>query len=145
MIIKIINAAGTRNLRQLTLRQHQPAETLVYPGDEDPETVHYGAFEDNELVGIASIYKDGMKDNPEPEAWRLRGMATSEAGRGKGFGKELMEKCLEHVKNKNGKLFWCNARITAEGFYGKFGMQRKGEVFYPEDLGPHVVMWMEVR
>ena len=144
MTIKTITAAETRNLRQLTLRQHQPAETLVYPGDDDTDTVHFGAFEENVLVGIASVYKDKMKGNDEPESWRLRGMATSETGRGKGYGKELMNKCLEHVKIRKGKLFWCNARISAEGFYEKLGMKREGDVFFPEDLGPHVVMWVEV-
>lgn len=145
MIIKEINAADTRNLRQLTLRQHQPAETLIYPGDEASDTVHYGAYLENELVGIASIYKERMKDNDEPDSWRLRGMATLESVRGKGYGRELMNKCLEHIKKKNGKLFWCNARTTAEQFYEKFGMKRTGEIFYPENLGPHVVMWMEIE
>lgn len=140
--IKKISAGETRNLRQLTLRQHQPAEELVYPGDDSKETVHFGLFCEDELAGIASIYKDNMKGNDEPESWRLRGMATSEKFRGKGFGKELMETCLNHIKEHGGKLLWCNARTTAEKFYEKFGMKRKGDVFYPEDLGPHVVMVM---
>lgn len=144
MIIKEINAAETRNLRQLTLRQNQPTETLVYPGDDAEDTIHFGAFIENELVGIASIYKEIMKVNDEPESWRLRGMATVESVRGKGYGKELMNKCIKYVKDNNGKLFWCNARITAEEFYEKFGMKRFGEIFYPENLGPHVVMWMEI-
>ncbi|MBK8549747.1 MAG: GNAT family N-acetyltransferase [Ignavibacteria bacterium] len=142
--IKTITPEETTHLRQLTLRQHQEEKDLIYPGDHDEETMHYGAFEDSELVGIASIYKVKMKDVDEPESWRLRGMATTENVRGKGYGKDLMNKCLGHIKSKNGKLFWCNARITAEGFYEKFGMKRKGEVFHPEDLGPHVVMWMEM-
>lgn len=142
--IKNITAEETTHLRQLTLRQHQEEKDLIYPGDHDEETLHYGAFEDSELVGIASIYKEKMKDIDEPESWRLRGMATTENVRGKGYGKDLMNKCLEHIKSKNGKLYWCNARITAEGFYEKFGMKRKGEIFYPEDLGPHVVMWMKM-
>lgn len=142
--IKTITPEETTHLRQLTLRQNQKAEQLIYPGDYDKGSVHFGAFENGELVGIASIYIERMKGNDEPESWRLRGMATTEKVRGKGYGKELMNKCLDHIKSKNGKLFWCNARITAEGFYGKFGMKRMGEVFHPEDLGPHVVMWMEL-
>lgn len=142
--IKIISAGETRNLRQLTLRQHQPAEELVYPGDDAEETVHFGLFCDDELAGIASIYKDKLKGNDETESWRLRGMATSEKFRGKGFGKELMETCLDHIKKHDGKLLWCNARTTAEKFYEKFGMKRTGDVFYPEDLGPHVVMVMSL-
>lgn len=142
--IKNITASETRNLRQLTLRQHQAVETLVYPGDEDERTIHLGAFLDSKLVGIASLYKEKLKDNDEPESWRLRGMATIEEVRGMGIGKHLMNLCIEHAKSNQGKLFWCNARITAEKFYEKFGMKRIGDVFYPEDLGPHVIMTMKL-
>lgn len=144
LVIKEISSAETRNLRQLTLRQHQPADELVYPGDDDETTVHFGAYLSNELVGIASLYKDKMKGNDEPDSWRLRGMATADNARGIGIGKILMEKCLDHAKHRNGKLFWCNARTSAEGFYEKFGMNRIGEIFYPENLGPHVIMKREI-
>ena len=61
-----------------------------------------------------------------------------------GFGKELMNKCIEHIRENNGKIFWCNARTTAENFYVKMGMKRIGEVFVPEGLGEHVVMFMSL-
>jgi len=142
--IKKITAAETRSLRQLTLRQHQPAETLVYPGDDDETTVHYGAFDNSELVGISSLYKDRFKEVEEPDSWRLRGMATIEKVRGQGIGKQLMELCISQAKENGGKIFWCNARVTAEKFYEKFGMKRTGEIFHPEDLGPHIVMIMDL-
>jgi len=145
MEIKRITPEETINLRQLTLRQHQAAEELIYPGDHDTNTVHFGVFVDSQLEGIASIYKEGMKENASPDSWRLRGMATSEKIRGKGYGTKLMDECLKHIKKQNGKLFWCNARISAESFYEKFGMERVGEVFHPEDLGPHAVMRVEIN
>ena len=145
MEIKKITPEETIHLRQLTLRQHQSAEELIYPGDHDIDTVHFGVFIDLQLEGIASIYKEAMKENAKSDSWRLRGMATSEKFRSKGYGAKLMNECLDHMKKQNGKLVWCNARITAEPFYEKFGMKRIGEVFHPEDLGPHVVMWMELK
>ena len=145
MEIKKITPEETTHLRQLTLRQHQKAEELIYQGDYDKDTVHFGAFIDSRLEGIASIYKEGMKENSKPDSWRLRGMATSEKIRGKGYGTILMKTCLDHIRKQNGKLFWCNARLTAESFYEKFGMKRIGEVFHPEDLGPHIVMWMDIK
>ncbi len=144
-MIKEITAEQTTNLRQLTLRQHQSGKDLIYPGDYDKDTVHFGIFVDSMLEGIASIYKEGMKENLKPDSWRLRGMATSEKIRGKGYGSELMNQCIEHIKNQSGILLWCNARITAERFYEKFGMKRIGEIFHPEDLGPHVVMLVEFK
>lgn len=142
--IKVIKAGDTRALRQLILRPHQKPEELIYPGDDDNLTVHFGLFENEKLSGIASLYKDQYSGIPEPESWRLRGMATTEECRGKGYGKLLMEKCIEHIRSNNGKLFWCNARTTAEKFYEIMGMKRTGEVFTPEGLGEHVVMYMNL-
>lgn len=138
--IKKIKAEETRDLRQIILRPHQKPEELVYPGDDDTETVHFGLYIDNELSGIASLYNEPMKDESNNFSWRLRGMATSEKCRGMGFGKELMNECIAHIKSNNGKIYWCNARTTAEKFYEKFGMKRRGDVFHPEGLGEHVVM-----
>lgn len=139
-IIRQISAGETRGLRKLILRPHQNEEELVYPGDDAPETIHLGLFYENKLCGIASLYKEPMLGSHEKESWRLRGMATTEEVRGYGFGKELMNYCINHIKSKDGKIFWCNARTTAEDFYKKFGMARIGEPFYPEGLGEHVVM-----
>lgn len=138
--INKINAADTRILRQLILRPHQSADELVYEDDDHADTVHFGAYDHDELCGIASLYKHKLKGIDENESWRLRGMATSERCRGKGVGVLLMDKCIKHIKYHNGKLFWCNARTTAEGFYEKFGLKRYGDVFTPEGLGEHVVM-----
>ncbi|MBS1517135.1 MAG: GNAT family N-acetyltransferase [Bacteroidetes bacterium] len=138
--VKKITASETRKLRQLILRPHQRAEELIYEDDEHPDTVHFGAFIGNELEGIASLYKHIPDGIEVKDSWRLRGMATSEKFRGRGLGLLLMNRCIEHSKKMNGKIFWCNARTTAEGFYEKFGLKRIGEVFTPEGLGEHIVM-----
>ncbi|MFZ1322214.1 MAG: GNAT family N-acetyltransferase [Ignavibacteria bacterium] len=143
--IKKITAAETRNLRQLILRPHQNADELVYEDDDHSDSLHLGAYIVDELCGIASLYKHTLKDNTEKETWRLRGMATLEKYRGKGLGIILMNECISHVKEKNGAIFWCNARTTAEGFYEKFGMKRNGGVFTPEGLGEHIVMLMNIK
>lgn len=144
-IIKKISSEETRNLRHLILRPNQKPEELVYPGDDDFQSVHFGLFTDNELEGIASLYNEPMTGESNDYSWRLRGMATSEKFRGTGFGRELMNECIAHIKSNNGKIFWCNARTTAEKFYEKFGMKRIGGVFHPEGLGEHVVMMVEFK
>lgn len=143
--IKVIPSGETRHLRKINLRPAQNEDELFYPGDDDEETVHFGLFCGNELCGIASLYKECMPGETNDFSWRLRGMATNENIRGKGFGTKLMNRCIEHIKSKNGKKFWCNARTTAEKFYEKFGMKRYGEVFFPEGLGEHIVMKMEIN
>jgi len=142
--IKIISAGETRNLRQLILRPSQKAEELIFPGDDDEKTVHFGLYYNDRLSGIASLYNETSPIVKNDFSWRLRGMATTLEVRGMGFGKELMNICIEHIKSENGKIFWCNARTTAEKFYEKFGMKRYGEVFYPEGLGAHIVMEVNI-
>lgn len=143
--IKEISSAETRHLRKINLRPNQNEDELFYAGDDDKETVHFGLYIRNELCGIASLYKECMKDESNDYSWRLRGMATNENIRGMGFGKKLMSRCIDHIKSKNGKLFWCTARTTAEKFYEMFGMKRYGDVFFPEGLGEHIIMKMEIN
>ncbi len=142
--IRQILSADTRLLRHQVLRPNQSPEELIYPGDDSNDSVHFGLFYNGSLNGIASIYKEPMENEINDHSWRLRGMATSDETRGMGFGRELMNACIEHIRSKKGKVFWCNARTTAEKFYEKFGMKRTGEVFYPEGLGEHVVMRMDL-
>ncbi|MBV6478756.1 MAG: hypothetical protein HGGPFJEG_01513 [Ignavibacteria bacterium] len=138
--IKKISADDTRHLRQIILRPHQTANELVYPGDDDSDSVHFGLYFENKLCGIASVYRQSPAGENSTASWRLRGMATTEETRGMGFGKELMKECLNFVRSKNGEKFWCTARTTAEGFYELFGLKRHGDVFTPEGLGEHVIM-----
>ena len=139
--LKTIKPKETAVLRQSVLRPHQTLEEMVYPNDEIEGATHIGAFEENELVGIVSIYPETEDGNTnQKKVWRLRGMATSPVVRGKGYGKLLVEKALELAREAGGEELWCNARTTACGFYFHFGFQKKGEEFEIEGIGPHYVM-----
>ena len=138
--IRRIDAAETRPLRHAILRPNQPFEATVYPLDDQPESGHFGAFLENRLVGVASVFHEARPGDGDPRAWRLRGMATYEEHRGQGIGSALMQACLGHIRNHGGATLWFNARTTAAGFYRRFGFIVQGEVFDIEGIGPHVVM-----
>ena len=139
--LKTIKPKETAVLRQSVLRPHQTIEEMAYPNDEIDGAIHIGAFENDELVGIVSIYPETEDGNIEQrEVWRLRGMATSPVVRGKGYGKLLVEKALVMARESGGELLWCNARTTACGFYLHFGFEKKGDEFDIEGIGPHYVM-----
>jgi len=137
-----IAAAETRPLRQSVLRPQQKAEELVYPGDDDPRSRHLGAFVDDRLVGIASLYVEPMPDVTDASAsdWRLRGMATLPEARGTGLGGALLEACLEHIRSMGGTRLWCNARVPASGFYVRYGFLVHGDAFELPGIGPHYLM-----
>lgn len=146
--IKRITAGETRPLRHLVLRPDEAAEKLIYPGDDAPETAHFGAILDDEVVGIATIYREPMPDDEAIEraskSWRLRGMATAENVRRTGLGGKILTRCIEHVRANGDVFLWCNARFVAVEFYRAYGFQTRGEPFDIPPIGMHYVMWREV-
>lgn len=138
--VRQVPAESTHVMRQRILRAHQNLEEMDYPGDRDAETVHFGAFAGQELVGIASIYQQPWGRDPRPGDWRLRGMAVHESWRGAGVGTALLAACAKHIDSRAGKRLWCNARTPACGFYEGFGLSVQSEVWDGGSIGPHVDM-----
>lgn len=148
-MIRAISAAETRPIRSQILRPGTPPEQLVYPGDDAPEAFHAGAFQDGQLVGIATIYAEPPPDVyrntlPDGEAFRLRGMATLPSVRGQGLGRQVLEACFDHVRAHGARLLWCNARSGALDFYRTLGLRTIGPEFDIPGIGPHYVMWIDL-
>lgn len=138
LTVRPISAAATRPLRGKILRPNDPPERLVYPSDEQPDTLHAGAFHAGALVGIASVARGACPRASFPAPWQLRGMATTPEVRGLGYGRALVTLCLAHVAAHGGASLWCNGRTTAAGFYTALGFTAIGEEFVTE-TGPHFV------
>lgn len=150
MDVRPITAEQTRPLRAEILRPGQDPESLVYPGDDVPGSFHAGAFERGALVGIATVYPEPMPVQPDAavgadNAFRLRGMATKRHLQGRGLGRAVLERCIEHVRESGAEVLWCNARVGALGFYRRLGFETVGDEFEIEGIGPHFVMWLRVR
>ena len=139
-LVRPISAVQVRALRHALLRPFEPPEKIVYSGDDEPDTLHAGAFEGEAFVGIASVCREPMADSPDSGQWRLRGMATVPAVRGRGAGRALLEVCFDHIRARGGNLLWCNARVVALGFYTHLGFVAQGEEFEIVPIGPHYVM-----
>jgi len=118
--------------------------------------VHVAAFlpGTSEPDGVGTIYAEappGANRDEIPEsayapdiAWRLRGMATSDAARGTGLGRLVLEECFNVIRDAGGRVLWCNARIGAVRFYERLGLVCVGPEFDIPEIGPHFVMWREV-
>jgi predicted GNAT family N-acyltransferase len=144
MIVRRINAKDTYFLRQKILRPNANEDACHFEGDEDELTFHLGAFVDNKIVSIASFYFISHPDIKDEYQFRLRGMATLEEYRNKGFSSALLKTAFPHIKNNQCTVLWCNARLTAKGFYQKVGFETIGEEFEIEGIGPHIVMVKKV-
>jgi predicted GNAT family N-acyltransferase len=138
--IRPVAAAEVRPLRGAVLRPGRAADESSYPGDDEPETLHAGAFDGGEMVGVASVFREPPPGEDDPRAWRLRGMAVAPAAREKGYGRALLEACIAHVAARGGDALWCNARSTAAGFYRSLGFAALGEEFETADGIPHYLM-----
>ncbi len=143
--IEIVAAKQTHSLRQRVLRPHQALAEMAYPGDDDASTVHLAALADGEVVGIASLYLEGLPDAPAANQWRLRGMATAESHRGVGLGGRLLDRAVAEVAKHGGHTLWCNARVSASGFYLRRGFAQRGDRFELPGIGEHVVMVLVIR
>ncbi len=137
---RLINSVEARPVRQQVLRPHQTVEETAFVGDDDPNTFHLGAFAAGELCCIATFMKQDPPDGPNPEAWRLRGMATLETWRGNGLASTLVSEGMTRLRARGATRLWFNARTTAADFYLRFGFEVLGEVFELPNIGPHVVM-----
>lgn len=145
--IREITAQQTRPVRQRVLRPHQRAEELVYPGDDDHDTFHLGAVdEEGDVLAILSMYRHAQPPADafaDPKRWRIRGMASVPEARGTGLGRDLVEHARDRVWSVSRDPIWCNARENAFGFYQKLGFKVVGDLFEIEGIGPHAVMVLE--
>ncbi len=130
-----IAAAETIAIRWPVLRPGFPRESAIFAGDDAPETQHYGAFFQDSLVGVASLFRAAF--GAESKAWQLRGMATLPAVRGHGCGRALLRAC-EAAAGPD--LLWCQARTSAVAFYARHGWRVVSEEFDIPTVGPHVCM-----
>ncbi|MGF1728275.1 GNAT family N-acetyltransferase [Photobacterium kasasachensis] len=125
MKIELITAEQTLPVRHRVLWPDKPVDFCRVP--EDDAGLHYGAFCDEKLVCVASVFIDG-------QSARLRKFATLHDYQGKGVGTLVIERILTDLQTQNMTRFWCDARESACGFYHRFAMEPFGERFYKGDV-----------
>jgi ribosomal protein S18 acetylase RimI-like enzyme len=142
--LKRISSNTARELRRIVLKKNQPDSEFFYPGDDDELTFHGGLFVNNELVAIASMFKQEHPLKNVKNSWRLRGMAVSYNYQKNGFGTKVLKFCIENIKNLGAEILWCNARLEAIGFYKKYGFKIISDLFEIPNIGPHYIMEIEL-
>jgi GNAT superfamily N-acetyltransferase len=145
MHIRPIAVEEARILRRAVLRPNLPPEASVFSGDDQPTSLHLGAFESDELVGIATLIQDPCPADGSGDDWRLRGMATAPRVRNRGIGGALLSRCIAHVRDAGGRCLWCNGRSDARRFYERHGLKAVGEEFVSPHTGPHYLFVLELN
>ena len=127
MVLNILQIDGeqTLDLRQQVLWPNETKEFCKVPGDEN--ATHFGAYFNDSLIGVASIYdsEGGI---------RLRKFAVDKAHQGNGVGSAMLDHIINEVKKTEASSFWCDARESASSFYNRFGLLIEGERFFKADI-----------
>lgn len=145
MEIKKISSSATYPVRHEVLRKGKPIETCQFKGDDDENTVHFGLYQKEQLIGIISIFKEPSILFSEKNQLQIRGMAVLEEFQGKGFGAELVKAAENYCINQNVDLIWFNAREKAIPFYKKLGYTSIGDSFLIPDVGIHFAMYKKIH
>lgn len=144
MQIKKLSIEEVLPLRSLVLRENRGIEFSGFAEDQLTETFHLGLVEEGEIVCIASFMPCAhqMFSNT---GWQLRGMATHPGHRGKGLGAAILTHSKSFLLEAKADYLWCNARLSAVGFYQKCGFRVISEEFLIENIGPHFQMVLELK
>ncbi|WP_207434331.1 GNAT family N-acetyltransferase [Sabulibacter ruber] len=123
--IREISAPQTWPLRHQVMWPHKPISFVQLPEDEGG--LHFGAFLDQELVSVVSLFIQG-------DQAQFRKFATLQQYQGQGIGRQLLGHVLSYASSQNLSRVWCHARSSACSFYQKMGMEAEGEPFIKNGL-----------
>jgi predicted GNAT family N-acyltransferase len=123
-------------MNTITIEQIRPEHTwrlrqeILYPElklnemamEEDNHGYHFGAFKDNKIVAVVSLFQKGTD-------FQFRKFAVANDVQGIGIGKTMLQYITDFAVTGGGTRIWCNARDTAVAFYAKYGFVSTGELF----------------
>jgi ElaA protein len=113
-------------------------QNCVYPDldNKDQAAYHLMGWNNDQLIAYTRIIPPGAA-HPEPSIGRV---VTSRSVRGRGIGRQLMERSIEHIYNIYGKTpVRIGAQLYLERFYTSLGFLPAGDI-YLEDGIEHVEM-----
>jgi predicted GNAT family N-acyltransferase len=144
-MIKFITADDVLPIRNEVLREGKlTLDECRFLNDDQDGTFHLGYYAGDELACIASFHPQTYTGF-EGKAYQLRGMATTENYRGKGFGNRLVNFAITYLRGQKINYLWCNARKKAVPFYASVGFEVISAEFELHGVGPHYVMYVKIQ
>ena len=119
-VVEQIFPALTWRIRQLAM--YPESEITDMELAEDWDGMHFGLYYQYELTGVVSLFIDGTTA-------QFRKMAVLPNDQGKGYGLQLLQYLADYCKSQDIKNLWCNARVSAIGFYQKLGFAIAGQPY----------------
>ena len=126
LIIRSVISEQTYLLRHTVLWPDKPVDYVKV--ENDAEGHHYGAFIDEELIAVISLFVRQQENNPGSA--RFRKFAVHPDYQRKGIGTQLMEYVIAEARRLCASDLWCDARLESADFYRRLDMKAVSEVFY---------------
>ena len=142
--IQQVNAEKIRPLRHLELRKGEKFSTTSYAKDYDQETFHMAVFQQGKVITCATFYPEFSENVFSENPYRLRGMATHNHHKRKGYASALMHVSFNELTMRDCDMIWCNARLIAVDFYKSIGFKIYGDLFDIKGIGPHYYMYKKL-
>lgn len=142
--VKKIPFNKTFVVRHPVLRANRPVEECYFEGDELPSTTHFGLFDQDNLVGVLSVFENKHPNFNEGKVFQIRGMALLKEYQNKNLGVILLNEAEAYVNTQKGTVIWFNAREKAVNFYKKNGFQIEGTLFEIPQIGSHYLMFKQL-
>jgi hypothetical protein len=144
-MVRFITPDDVLAIRNAVLREGRLTNSECrFPTDTIAGAFHLGYYVDDELTCIASFFPQAYGDF-NGVGYQLRGMATIEKYRGKGFGTLLVNFAVVYLQGLKANYLWCNARKIALKFYMNCGFEVVSPEFDVPGIGPHHVMYLKIR
>ena len=121
LAIQSITAEQTYPLRHSVLWPDKPLDYVKV--DDDAAGHHFGAFDNEELIAVISLFVNGQES-------RFRKFAAHPDHQRKGVGTLLLNHVIAEARRLGATVLWCDARLDAADFYRRFGMTAVCDVFY---------------
>ncbi len=117
---EIVDVEDILPFRQAMLWPDKPISHVKVAGDED--AIHICLRSNGEIVAAGTFFRSG-------ETAQLRKLAVSPQCRGQGIGKALVSFGVDHLAKLGITRLWCDARVTAVGFYEALEFEVDADVY----------------
>ena len=140
-LVKEIKPKDCYFIRHQVLWQHKSFDDCGIDIDNQAGAFHLGVYKGDKLICVASFFKQSQAKFSEKNQYRLRAMATLSSAQNTGAARTLLNTAFQILKAKGQALLWCDARITATGFYENIGFEKLGDSYSIPIIGLHYLMY----
>ena len=117
--IRQVGLDALLEIRERVLTPGHPDRPVVW--EYDTGARHFGMYDDEWLVGCASLTEEQPPYRETAKAFHLHSMAVEPSYQGQGLGRLLLDQVVSTVQTDGGDLVWATARPSAVGFYERHG------------------------